>query len=203
MNILELLAIAVALSLDAFAVAAGTGCAVREVRAPQYVRMAGAFGFFQFLMPVIGWYLGTTVHRYIENWDHWIAFVLLAWVGGSMLRSAWGATMRRREGAEAEGDACALPPQGKDPTSGSNLLVLAVATSIDALAVGLSFAMLGLNIWGAALLIGCVCAAISGLGLLLGCRLARATTLGSRAELVGGLVLIGIGVNILHTHAVF
>ena len=197
MSLFELLAIAVALSLDAFAVATGTGCAVRRPTPGHYLRMAGAFGFFQFLMPLAGWYLGASVHGYIEAWDHWIAFALLAWVGGSMLRSGLSPAM-------AEPADCPMPAsEPADPTRLSNLLVLAVATSIDALAVGLSFSMVGVGIWFPSILIGCVCAAITALGLLLGARLAHSTMLGSRAEFVGGLVLCGIGINILHQHGVF
>ena len=195
MSLPELFAIAVALSLDAFAVATGVGCAVRRPRPGQFVRLAGSFGLFQFLMPAAGWHLGASLHQYIAAWGHWIAFALLAWIGGSMLRSALSPAMLKPQyPAAADKD---------DPTRGFNLIVLAVATSIDALAVGLSFSMLGIGIWGPAGLIGCVCAAISAFGLLLGARLARAPGFGSRAECIGGLVLIAIGVNILRQHNVF
>ena len=198
-----LLAIAVALSLDAFAVSASTGCAVRGLRPGHYLRMAGAFGLFQFCMPLIGWYCGSAVRGYIEAWDHWVAFALLAWVGGAMLRPALGELLFA--GRMRKAPSCPVPdgPAAKDPTGGANLLILAVATSIDALAVGLSLSMIGVDIWLAALLIGIVCAAISAFGLFLGARLARSTSLGSRAELVGGIALIAIGVNILHAHGVF
>ena len=89
MSLLAVLLLAVALSLDAFAVAVASGCALRPIRWEHYCRVGGAFGFFQFFMPVLGWLLGQSVHSYIEAWDHWIAFVLLAWVGGNMLRGAW------------------------------------------------------------------------------------------------------------------
>ena len=135
MTFLELFLIAVALAMDAFAVSVSSGCVVRTPTLAHYARMAGAFGFFQFLMPVIGWYLGLTVRPFIEAWDHWIAFALLLWIGGSMIRSFF-------QPSEEE-DSCA-----KDPTRGSNLLLLAIATSIDALAVGLSLAVLQIPIWG-------------------------------------------------------
>lgn len=185
MSLPELLALALALSVDAFAVAVGAGCSLRVVRPRQYLRLGGAFGFFQFMMPVIGWYLGTTVRRFIEDWDHWIAFGLLAWIGWNMIRSS----IRRPDGCPAS-----------DPTAGSNLFILAVATSIDALAVGLSFSLLAVPVWGPSLLIGAVCAAATAFGLYLGKSLAAAPLFSRRAELAGGLVLLGIGFRILYEH---
>lgn len=135
MSFFTVFLLAVALSMDAFAVALASGCAIREVRLRQYVRVSAAFGFFQFFMPVLGWFLGQSVHHFIEAWDHWLAFVLLAWIGGNMLRSGIGG-LRKNEPVSC--------PQS-DPTAGWNLLLLAVATSIDALAVGLTFAMTNTN----------------------------------------------------------
>lgn len=187
MTFLELFAIAVALATDAFAVAVCAGCAIRALRARHYARLCLAFGFFQFFMPVAGWYLGLTVRSLIENWDHWVAFGLLAWVGLSMIRES------------RQGGACST----KDPTEGRQLLVLAVATSIDALAVGLSFSLLHMDIWKPAITIGLVCAVLTGLGLLLGKMLAKANVFGQRATFVGGLVLLAIGIRILYEHNVF
>lgn len=128
-----------------------------------FLRLSLTFGFFQFLMPVIGWALGLTVRGFIESWDHWIAFALLAWIGGNMIRGG---------GDDSEdGESCSV-----DPTKGRKLLILAVATSIDALAVGLSFSLLNINVWGPSTLIGVVCAVITALGLLGG---KRARTCGS------------------------
>ncbi|MBR2609919.1 manganese efflux pump MntP family protein, partial [Desulfovibrio sp.] len=131
MSFFTVFLLAVALSMDAFAVALASGCAIREVRLRQYVRVSVAFGFFQFFMPVLGWFLGQLVHHFIEAWDHWLAFVLLAWIGGNMLLSGIGGLR--------QGEPVSCPQS--DPTAGWNLLLLAVATSIDALAVGLTFAM--------------------------------------------------------------
>lgn len=136
MSLYTVVLLAVALSMDAFAVAVASGCSLRSPRPRHYVRLSAAFGFFQFFMPVLGWYLGQSVRSYMEDWDHWIAFGLLAWVGGSMLRSAFVALKNREASCPAV-----------DPTAGSNLVVLSLATSIDALAVGLSFAMLQEPIW--------------------------------------------------------
>lgn len=188
MTFWELFAVAVALSMDAFAVAVGAGCALPRVTAGHYLRLAGAFGFFQFAMPLAGWAAGIGVRSWIEAWDHWAAFALLAWTGGGMIREA----LSGDDGGEAG-----------DPTRGKKLLMLAVATSIDALAVGLSLAMLRIPAWGPSLLIGAVCAIITAAGLFLGRRLAAAAIFGQRAALAGGLVLIAIGVKILFEHGVF
>lgn len=187
----ELFMLALALAMDAFAVSVGTGCALRQASPGQYLRMAGAFGFFQFFMPVVGWYLGLTVQGLIESWDHWVAFFLLAWIGGSMIRESF---------TPVEEDENGCPLHVADPSRGKQLLILAVATSIDALAVGLSFSLLREPVWGPAVLIGVVCAVLTALGLYLGQHLSRAAIFGRRAELLGGLVLVLIGVRILYEH---
>ncbi|MBI5520279.1 MAG: manganese efflux pump [Desulfovibrio sp.] len=183
-----LLAIAVALAMDAFAVAIATGMCLRRAQAAQTLRMAGAFGLFQALMPIAGWLLGLSVREYIEAYDHWIAFALLAFVGGKMI---WEGLAHKDED-----EACSP----KDPTRGTQLLVLAIATSIDALAVGLSFAVLGQSIWLPALVIGAVCFLITTLGMKVGCMAGHVTALSRYAELLGGGVLVAIGVKILAEH---
>ena len=188
MPFLTLLAIAVALAMDAFAVALATGICLGRARAAQMLRMALAFGLFQALMPVLGWLLGLTVRQHIEAYDHWTAFALLALVGGKMI---W-------EGATGGDDAPGCEPV--DRTRGWPLLVLAVATSIDALAVGLSFAVLGESIWLPALVIGVVCFALTALGVKIGCLAGRVSAISRYAEVLGGLVLVGIGLKILSEH---
>lgn len=185
--------LAVALSMDAFAVAVASGCALQRPQPRHYVRLSAAFGFFQFAMPVIGWYLGLSVREYMEAWDHWIAFILLGWIGGKMVLSGLRALKHR--------ESCGCP--SVDPTAGSNLWVLSVATSIDALAVGLSFAILGTPIWGEAAMIGVICAAITAGGVFLGKTLANFCALNGWAELLGGLTLLVIACNILREHQVF
>ena len=177
--------------MDAFAVAIASGVKMGAVHKRQFARLSLSFGLFQFMMPVIGWFLGLTVRSFIENWDHWVAFGLLAFIGVNMLRESCGKGTGEKERS------------GSDPTVGWSLLVLSVATSIDALAVGLSFAVLNRVIWAPAVLIGVTCAILTCLGLYLGKALSRAEIVGKRAELIGGLVLIGIGITILIEHGVF
>lgn len=180
----ELLAIAVALAMDAFAVALATGICLRQARAAQLVRMALAFGLFQALMPVAGWLLGLTVRSAIQDYAGWTAFALLAFVGVKMI---WEGVA----GGEADEN---CPP--KDPTRGMQLVVLAVATSIDAMAVGFSFSVLGQPVWFPALVIGVVCFVITALGVRIGCLAGRVAALGRWAEILGGLTLVGIGLRI-------
>lgn len=194
MSFLQIFAIAVALAMDAFAVSITTGIKLRQVGAAQTMRMAGAFGLFQFLMPLAGWLLGFRAQQYIETYDHWLAFALLAFVGGKMLKEAWD---NRGKGA----DACTET----DPTTGVALLLLGIATSLDALAVGLSLALLDISIWWPSILIGLVCFMLSAIGMHLGrwvCSMPGLESLGNKANVFGGLVLLAIGVKILHEHGV-
>jgi manganese efflux pump family protein len=179
-----LLGVAISLAMDASAVAIGTSIRLCKVSLAQTLRMSLAFGLFQFLMPVAGWYAGVSVAGYILRFDHWVAFGLLLTVGGHMLYEAF----TRKPGAIEQ----------DDPTRGVTLLVLAVATSIDALAVGLSFAFLEVRIWVPALVIGVVTALLTAISIQLGCRLGHA--FGKRLDALGGLVLIAIGVKILIEH---
>jgi manganese efflux pump family protein len=180
----EILVIAVGLSMDAVAVSLAASAGNRAPGARATFRLSFHFGLFQAMMPVVGWALGVTVAPYIEAVDHWLAFALLAFVGGRMILSAWRG-----------GDARALR---RDPSRGTTLVMLSVATSIDALAIGLTLAMLGAAIWYAALLIGLVTGTLSLGAILVGRRVGAAV--GSRMELAGGLALVAIGVKILSEH---
>lgn len=187
-NYIAVFALAVALAMDALAVAVATGLRMR-CSLGQTVRMAAAFGFFQFLMPVAGWALGLTVRRYIEAYDHWVAFILLAFVGGRMIYEGL---------KKAEPENCA------DPTRGFTLMVLSIATSIDALAVGISMAVLNVEIWQPAAVIGIVCFAMTALGMHLGRIVVREnSSLGHKANIVGGVILFCIGMKILYEHHAF
>lgn len=188
MTNLEILLIAVALAMDAFAVAIATGIQLRKIHFRQYFRLCFHFGLFQAMMTVIGWTLGHSVRRYIEIYDHWIAFGLLCIVGGRMIYES-------------------LNPDEKeklhDPTKGFSLVFLSIATSIDALAVGLSMAVLFQPIVFPALIIGIIALLFTYTGLELGKRVGSIKKISTSAELLGGIVLIIIGLNILKEHGVF
>jgi putative Mn2+ efflux pump MntP len=180
---LTLLGIAVGLAMDAFAVAIATGIVLGTVSGRQTFRLAFHFGLFQFLMPVVGYLAGMTVERYIAEYDHWLAFALLVYIGGKMVHEGF-------RGEEEEGNG------GKDPTRGMSLVVLSVATSIDALAVGVSLGVLhNEGIVYPGVVIGVVACTFTAAGLHLGKRLGA--VFGKRMEIVGGVVLVAIGVKIL------
>ena len=183
MQAVEIILVALALSVDAFAVSLAAAASGRMNGSKSAFRLSFHFGLFQFLMPVIGWAAGATLAPLIASFDHWVAFVLLTVVGLHMLRSAQNPRgMRRRD----------------DPSRGLALLTLSTAVSIDALAVGLSLAMLRIEIWGPSVVIGLVAAAMSWIGVSLGSKLhAR---LGRIAECVGGVILIAIAVRIVVIH---
>lgn len=183
MTFIEVMLIALGLAMDAFAVCLGAAT-TGFIRGPRPVfRLAFHFGLFQALMPVLGWLAGTTISRYISAFDHWIAFALLAFVGGRMVRSGLDKSSECHE---------------VDPSRGGTLIMLAIATSIDAFAIGLSLAMLKVAILYPAVVIGVVAAALSLVGIFLGHRLGCA--FGKRMELIGGLLLIGIGLRVVVTH---
>ena len=174
--------IALGLAMDAFAVSVTAGIQLADSDYRRVARLALSFGLFQFLMPVVGWFAGRSLSHWLQTFDHWVAFGLLVLIGGKMLWESF------------------RPPETsrKDPTRGWTLLVLSIATSIDALAIGLSFAFLDVSIWMPSLVIGAVAAVLSAVGAWFGCRLGR--RFGVWAERFGGLVLIAIGVKIVVDH---
>lgn len=181
MGFLELLLLSASLAMDAFAVSICGSMALRpEERTEGALRFGVWFGFFQFLMPLIGYFCAISLREYIMTYDHWLAFALLLYLGVNMIREA--------------SEACSV----KHSYTVKEMAVLAVATSIDALAVGISFAFLNTNIWLAATLIGVVTFAFAAFGGLAGFRLGSAV--GKNANIIGGLVLIAIGVKILLEH---
>ena len=189
MQLLNISAIAVALAMDAFAVSIAAGVTLKQVSFRQTFRLAWHFGFFQAMMPVLGWSAGIYIRTWIEQYDHWVAFGLLTFVAQGMLRAAF-------EKEKAEEDR-------KDPTRGVTMVMLSVATSIDALAVGLSLSMIEVSIWTPAIIIGLVAGAFTTIGMHLGKKIGTTTNLGRYAEAVGGVVLILIGINIIRQHGVF
>lgn len=188
MDIVNISAIAVALAMDAFAVSIAAGVTLKNVSFRQTFRLSWHFGLFQALMPIIGWSAGSTVRVFIEAYDHWIAFGLLSIIGLKMIREAF----------KADGDT----HKRKDPTKGMMLVILSLATSIDALAVGLSLSMLNVGIWLPACIIGVVAGSFTIVGIQFGRRIGSAIKLGLYAEVFGGVVLIIIGFNILRGHGV-
>lgn len=189
MEFIKILAIAVALAMDAFAVSIATGVNLKNVNSRQMFRLSWHFGLFQALMPIIGWSAGLSIRSYIEHYDHWVAFGLLAFVGVNMIKEAFQ-------------DGKAEKPI-KDYTKGMTLVMLSVATSIDALAVGFGLSLLKISIWMPALIIGAVAGTFTLIGMRIGERIVAAKRLSLYAETIGGVVLISIGVNILYDHGVF
>jgi len=183
---IKILAIAVALAMDAFAVSIATGVNLKNVNSRQMFRLSWHFGLFQALMPIIGWGAGLSIRSYIEHYDHWIAFGLLAFVGVHMIKEAF------QDGKDKK--------PIKDYTKGMTLVMLSVATSIDALAVGFSLSLLKISIWMPALIIGIVAGTFTVIGMRIGERIGAANRLSLYAETIGGVVLIGIGLNILYEH---
>ncbi|HEY6724361.1 MAG TPA: manganese efflux pump MntP family protein [Polyangiaceae bacterium] len=187
MNALAILTLSVGLAMDATAVSAARGCAARAVRAQDVLRVALLFGGFQALMPGIGWLVGESFGSVVSAWDHWIAFALLGAIGGKML---WEA----REAADP------ATPAGSDPDLFAThvLVVLAIATSIDALAAGITLPILGAPMLFSLASIGLITAVLSALGMLLGRRFGG--ILGRRLDAFGGVVLVGLGTKILVEH---
>ena len=184
MSFIELLLIGIALSMDAFAVSVCKGLSMKKINWGHGAVIALFFGGFQAIMPLIGWLLGSQFERYITSFDHWIAFVLLVFIGGKM------ALESRKPDEEA---ACAA----EERLNLGELFVMAVATSIDALAVGITFALLpSVNIWSSITVIGITTFLLSLLGVAVGNRFGSKYQ--KKAELAGGIILILIGVKILH-----
>jgi putative Mn2+ efflux pump MntP len=180
---LNSLLIAVGLAMDCMAVSVGIGTTRQAATRRAHMRLAFHFGFFQMMMTILGWLAGSTIASLIQNFDHWIAFALLAYVGGKMLYEGFR-------------------PEEKDyltdPSRGKTLIMLCVATSIDALAVGLSMAMLHEPILIPSIIIGVVTFGLSLLGLLAGRLLGE--KFGQRMEILGGIILIAIGLRVLIEH---
>jgi manganese efflux pump family protein len=183
MDLITIIITAVGLGLDAFSVAIGLGAANKKRSWAPILRLSAAFGLFQFAMPVAGWLAGQTVVNIIAGYDHWIAFALLTYVGGKMIR----------EGLQKESDV-----EKADQTRGLPLVSLSIATSIDALAVGFGLSLLKVPIMAPAAIIGVVCFLMTAVGMIFGKALAK--IFGRKVEIFGGIVLIAIGVKILADH---
>ena len=184
MNMTTILFIAVGLAMDADAVSVTRGINIRQERFKEALKIGVFFGSFQAFMPFIGWLAGLGLRDFISGVDHWIAFGLLTLIGGKMIYESLKAEATQREGS---------------PLSLFLLLGLSIATSIDALAVGVSFAFLKISIGASVSIIGIVTFILSFIGVIAGNRVGR--FLKGRIEVAGGFILIGIGVKILIEHS--
>ena len=185
--VIELFLLGVGLSMDAFAVSVCKGLGMRKLNKKQALIIGLYFGGFQALMPFVGWLLGSQFQKYITSIDHWIAFILLGFIGGKMMIEAV------REWNEEE-----VVDVMDAPIDHKNMFVLAVATSIDALAVGITFAFLNVSIMEACLIIGCTTFVLSVIGVVVGNFFG--TRYKRKAEIAGGVILILIGLKILLEH---
>lgn len=182
MKIIEILLLGLSLSMDAFAVSVCKGLAMKKINYKKTIIIGLYFGFFQALMPLIGYFLGSTFQNLVVNIDHWIAFILLSLIGLNMIR----------ETLKKENDSC------NDKVDFKTMLVLAIATSIDALAIGITFAFLEVNILLAITIIGVLTFIISLIGVKLGNKFGNKYE--NKAGILGGIVLILIGLKILLEH---
>ena len=191
MGLLELALIGVGLSMDAFAVSICKGLSMRKVDKKYMLVLAAFFGGFQALMPTLGWLLGSQFQSYITAIDHWIAFILLALIGGKMILDVI------KEKGENE-EVC---PDDSVRIDLREFFLLAVATSIDALAVGITFAFLQVKLASSVTIIGCITFCFTIAGVLIGNVFG--TKFKDKATILGGIILIGIGVKILLEHLGF
>jgi Predicted membrane protein len=183
MSFSSILVLAIGLGMDAFSVAIGVGASYRVISFGPVFRLSFFFGLFQVLMPIAGWFAGVSVASIIAGYDHWVAFGLLAFVGGKMILESFNEEAKVHT---------------TDPTKGFTLIILSVATSIDALAVGLSFAFLKIPVFYPSIIIGIVAFFMTMAGMFFGEKLGK--VVGRRVEMLGGLILIGIGVKIVIEH---
>ena len=193
MNFIALIFTAFALSMDAFAVSITKGMTIKNLKKSTALKMALAFGVFQGAMPLLGWALGISFESYIKSIDHWIAFILLGFIGFNMIKGFFD---DRKEGKESELEFSATADV--DDLSNKEIIMLAVATSIDALAVGISFAFLNVSIIPAASIICIITFLVCVVGVFVGNKVDD--IFNGYAELVGGIILILIGFNIFNEH---
>ena len=182
MGLLEIIVIALGLAMDAFAVSICKGLAMKKMNWKHALIIAMYFGIFQGVMPIIGYVLGSTFNNFVESIDHWIAFILLAIIGGNMIKESTDDELEKRN----------------DNIDIKTMLVLAIATSIDALAVGITFAFFKANILVSAFIIGVITFVLSIIGVFLGYKFGDKFQ--NKAELTGGVILILIGLKILLEH---
>lgn len=181
MQFLEIVMIAIGLAMDAFAVSICKSLSIKKTNIKSIVIIALYFGIFQAFMPILGYNLGKSFESYVVQIDHWITFILLSFIGINMIREAFN-----------------NENQNNEDISYKTMLPLAIATSIDALAVGITYAFLNVNIVISSTIIGVTTFIISGIGVIIGGKIGN--TYGKKAEFIGGLMLIFIGIKILIEH---
>lgn len=182
MGTIELLLLSVGLAMDAFAVSICKGISMKKMNWKKALIIGLYFGGFQALMPVIGYFLGTAFESIITNIDHWVAFILLGIIGGNMIKESF----------EDENESC------NDDVGFKTMVILAIATSIDALTVGITFAFLKVNLIAAISMIGVITLALSVIGTKIGNKFGNKYK--NKAELVGGIILVLLGIKILLEH---
>lgn len=183
MTILEIFSISFALGLDAFSVSIAAGAYFKKATARQKFRLSFHFGFFQFIMPILGWLIGISILNLIQKLDHWLVFLILSAIGIKMIY----------EGRKNEIEIIKI-----DISKGFYLISLAVATSVDALAIGFSLALLEIHIFAVSAVIGVVAAFMTLVGIRIGEKTANITS--NKAFIIGGIILILVGINILFEH---
>lgn len=191
MNIFEIVLISIGLGMDAMSVAICKGLAMKKFDVKKTSIIALYFGFFQFLMPVIGFFIGARFEKIIDNVSHWIAFAILAVIGINMIRES----LKKEDKGNKENKE---DKEENDKVDFKTMIVLAIATSIDALVVGISFAMMKVNIWISSIIIGIITFLMSIIGVLIG-KLFK-EKLKIKPELLGGIILILIGIKIVIEH---
>jgi len=184
MDIYSLVLLSVGLAMDAFSVALVAGFGLGKICFKDNVKVSSTFGAAHIVMPVLGWFLGSTIIGLIQQWDHWVAFVLLVFVGGKMIREGF-------DEENEEVNAC-------DLLDFSSLIMFTIAVSIDALAVGLSFSLQQLSIWIPSLYMGAGTLIFTFIGLTIGNK--TGARFGKKAQIIGGLILILIGLRVVVTH---
>ena len=182
MKIFEIIIIGIGLAMDAFAVSICKGLSMKKIDWKKALVIATYFGAFQALMPILGYFLGTTFSNLVESIDHWIAFILLTIIGGNMINESTDDELKKRN----------------DKIDIKTMLTLSIATSIDALAIGVTFSFFEVNIWLAIILIGLITFTLSIIGVCIGNKFGD--MLQNKSELIGGVVLILIGLKILLEH---
>lgn len=189
MNLLDIILIAIGLAMDCFAVSIACGLTLKKVVFKPFFTISFFFGLFQAIMPLIGWYIGSSFKSLIEDYDHWVAFIILIILGIRMIYEYF----RNLHNPEES--------KSFDPNKLAVVITLAIATSIDALAVGFSFAFLDFELWIPIIIIGITSSVFSIIGLLIGSKYSHLVKI--PAEFIGGIVLIAIGAKILIEHLFF